>query len=77
MRLRVRIPNLSATESDALLIAMEEVVVGGVRHERLLTHIGGHGATCIGSRSSLGVQTLDECGFGQEVTASRSRIRPN
>src|SRR5216684_2832649 len=44
---------LSATVSDALFVPVEEVVVGGVRHERLLTHIAEHGATCIGGRSSL------------------------
>jgi hypothetical protein len=61
-------PELSA--SDALFVPVEEVVVGGVRHERLLPHIAEHGATGCGGRSSLGVQTLNERGLSQEVTAS-------
>jgi hypothetical protein len=53
-----------------LFIPVEEVVVGSVGHERLLTHIAEHGATCSGGRSSLGVQTLDKRGSSQELTAS-------
>jgi hypothetical protein len=60
-----------------LFVRLEEVVVGGVRHKRLLPHIIEHGATRSGGRSSLGVQTLDERGLGQEITAGCSHIRPD
>jgi hypothetical protein len=42
-------------ERSALFGRAEEVVVGRVRHERLLTHIAGDGATVSGGRSSFGV----------------------
>ena len=63
--------------SDALLVAAEEVVVGCVRHERLLTHIAWHSATGTGGSPSLRVQTLDVRGLGQEVTAGWSRVCPD
>jgi hypothetical protein len=62
---------------DLLFVRLEEVVVGGVRHQRLLPHIIEHGATRSGGRSSLGVQALDKRGLGQEVTAACSHIRPD
>jgi len=37
------------------LVLAEEVVVGGVRNEHLLTHVGGGGAAGSRSRSPLGV----------------------
>ena len=38
-----------------LFVLAEEVVVGSVRHELLITHIGGGGATISGGRSPFGV----------------------
>jgi hypothetical protein len=51
--------------SDVLILSMEEVVIGGVGHKRLLSNIAERGATGIGGRSSIGVQTLDEGGLSQ------------
>jgi len=49
---------------EFLLIVAEEEVVGTVRHEHLLAHVAGQGATCSGSRSTLGVKALDKRGLG-------------
>jgi hypothetical protein len=64
-------------KSDSSFVPMEEVVVGGVRNERLLTHIAWHRATGTGGSPSLRVQTLDVRGLGQEVTADWSRVSPD
>ena len=49
--LRVHSPNLRRQGARCLLVLVEEVVVGGVRHELGLTHSAGS----IGGRSSVGV----------------------
>jgi hypothetical protein len=54
--------------SDVLFIPVVEVVVGGVRHERLLTHIAEHGATGSGGRSSNRV-------FLDGLRSRRARLR--
>jgi hypothetical protein len=71
--LRVHNPNFRRPETTSLLIHMEEVV-GGVRHERLLTHICGDRTADGRSRSPIGVQALDVSGLGQDLTASRSLL---
>ena len=49
--LRVHNPNLRRQGAKCLLVLVEEVVVGSVRHELSLTHSAGS----IGGRSSVGV----------------------
>jgi hypothetical protein len=62
--------------SDLFRFAVEEVV-GRVTHEQLVTHIGRGQAAGIVSRrrSPSGIQTLDEGGLAQEVTARRPILR--
>ena len=50
---------------NLLLVCSEEKVVGRVGHELSLTHSAGGGR----NSSAGSVQTLDESGFEQEVTA--------
>jgi len=65
VRLRVRNPPPRLRKVNLLLVRSEEEVVGRVAHELSLTH--GAGA---GRNSTAGsVQTLDEGGFEQKVTA--------
>jgi hypothetical protein len=68
---RVRLP-FRGNGTWCLFLSVEEVVVGGVRHERLLAHIAGDGAAGEGSESTAGVEALDESGFGQQLTAGWS-----
>ena len=54
-------------QGKCLVVRAEEEVVGAVRHEYLVAHIGGSQATGSGiggSGSTLGVQALDESGLG-------------
>ena len=60
-----------------LFLSVEEVVVGGVRYERLLAHITGDGAAGEWGESTAGVEALDESGFGQELTAGGSHGVPD
>ncbi len=55
----------------------EEIVVGGVRYERLITDIGGGGTTVGGGRSPFGVQALDEGGFSHDSAARWPLLRTN
>jgi hypothetical protein len=55
VRLRVHNPNLHFWGGKRLFVLAEEEVVGSVRHERLIAHIGGGGATVVGGRSPFGV----------------------
>ena len=64
-------------KNDSLFVPVEEVVVGGVRNERLLAHIAKHRAAGTGGRPSLRVQTLDVRGLGQEVTAGWTCVCPD
>jgi len=56
VRLRLRRSILDEDKpGDYLLVGAEEVVIGGVRYERLLTDIGERGAPGSRSGSSLGI----------------------
>lgn len=68
---------LQAGHLKWLFVLAEEVIVGGVRNERWLTHIGGGGAAGRWGGSPGGVQTLDEADLDHEFTASWPRFRPN
>jgi len=59
------------------MVCAEKVVIGAVGNKLLFTHIAERGATGIGSRSSFGVQTLDEGGLGQEFAARSTGLRPD
>lgn len=67
----------SAGRKCLFLWSAEEEVVGRVRHQRLLTHIGGDGATGSWSRSPVGIQTLDEAGLREEFTAGWPLVTPD
>jgi hypothetical protein len=69
--------NLRRPESEELLSRSVEVIVGSVRHEDLLAHIGGGRAADSGGRSPIGVQALYIGGLGQDFAASRSFERPD
>ena len=62
---------LQADHLKLLFVLVEEVVVGGVRHERLVTHIGGDGAAGCWGSSAGGVQALDEGGLAHAPTSRR------
>ena len=51
--------------NEGLLIRPEEKVVGGVRHQRLLSNVAGNEAAGRGSRSAVRVKTLNERSLGQ------------
>jgi len=53
VRLRVRNPNVQRQGMKCLVGLAEEQVVGRVRHERLVTHIAGDGATGSGADPPL------------------------
>src|SRR5258706_4661821 len=55
VRFRVHNPNPRRQEMKRLLVLAEEVVVGSVPHELLITHIGVGRATVRGGRPPLGV----------------------
>ena len=54
-------------KGNALLVRAlrsEEKVVGGIRHEGLVAHVGRHKASGSWSGSAVGVKALDEGSFG-------------
>ena len=73
VRLRVRNPPPRLTKVNLLVVRSEEEVVGRVGHELSLTHGAGAGR----NSSAVGVQTLNEAGVEQEVTARGPFLVPH
>src|SRR5437879_6316074 len=71
--------NLRRQGVKCLFVLAEEVVVGSVRHEPLVTDISGLPAAVgvVGGRSSVGVQALDEGGFRHDFAARWPLLRTN
>ena len=59
------------------MLRSEEKVVGRVRHEGLLAYVAGDETSGSWGGSPVGVETLDEGSFRQELTASGSLHRPD
>ena len=59
------------------VVRVEEVVIGRVWHEHLVTYIVGIGAAVSRRRSPFGVQALDEGSFGEKFSSRWSLVCPN